>query len=46
MVNASIEMALKSGIPISEEYYEDIDIIKEELYTELAKIEGGSKSWS
>lgn len=39
-------MALKSGIPIGEEYCEDIDKIKEELYTELVKIEGGSKSWS
>ena len=47
MVNASIEMALKSGIPIGKEYYEDIEIIKKELYTKLAKInEGGSKSWS
>ena len=37
MVNASIGMAMKSGIPIGEEYYKDIDAIKEQLYQALAK---------
>lgn len=35
MVNASIQRARDSGIPIGVEYYEDIDIIKEKLYEEL-----------
>lgn len=34
MVNASIQRARDSGIPIGVEYYEDIDIIKEKLYEE------------
>ena len=34
MFNASITRALQSGIPIGKEYYEDIDAIKEKLYTE------------
>lgn len=38
MVNASIEMSSKSGIPIGQEYIEDIDEIKKKLYEELAKI--------
>lgn len=38
MVNASIEMAMKSGIPIGKEYYEDIDTIKQKLYEELCKV--------
>lgn len=38
MVNASIEMASKSGIPIGKEYVEDIDEIKKKLYEELAEI--------
>ena len=29
MVNASIKMAMDSGIPIGKEYYKDIDAIKE-----------------
>ena len=36
MVNASINNAASSGIPIGQEYYKDIDIIKQELYKELA----------
>ena len=32
MVNASIERASTSGIPIGKEYYEDLDIIKNKLY--------------
>ena len=39
MVNASIEMAMKSGIPIGKEYYEDIDIIKQKLYEEFVRKE-------
>lgn len=35
MLNASIEHAMKSGIPIGQEYYEDIEIIKNKLYTEM-----------
>ena len=35
MVNASINNAASSGIPIGQEYYKDIDIIKQELYKEL-----------
>lgn len=35
MVNASIKMAMMSGIPIGQEYYEDIDKIKKVLYEEL-----------
>ena len=35
MVNGSIKMALLSGIPIGEEYYNDIDKIKQVLYEEL-----------
>ena len=35
MVNASITMAANSGIPIGEEYYDDIDKIKKTLYEEL-----------
>lgn len=34
MVNASIQRARDSGIPIGIEYYEDIEIIKEKLYEE------------
>ena len=47
--NAGIENAMKSGIPIGKEYYNDIDNIKEKLYKELqyAPIteEGGDKLW-
>lgn len=35
MVNASIERAAFSGIPIGKEYYNDIDEIKEKLYQEI-----------
>lgn len=38
MVNASINNAVSSGIPIGQEYYKDIDEIKEKLYKELALI--------
>ena len=38
MVNASIEMSSKSGIPIGKEYIEDIDEIKKKLYEKLAEI--------
>ena len=38
MVNASITVAANSGIPIGKEYYQDIDIIKEKLYKELAEL--------
>lgn len=31
MFNASIRHALDSGIPIGKEYYEDIDIIRDNL---------------
>lgn len=34
MVNASISMAVRSGIPIGKEYYENIEIIKEEINKE------------
>lgn len=48
MFNASIEHAMKSGIPIGREYYEDIDIIKDKIYSELSEAikreKGGSKS--
>jgi len=33
--NAGITRAVESGIPIGQEYYEDIDSIKEKLYEEL-----------
>lgn len=35
--NASITTAMSSGIPIGKEYYQDIDVIKEKLYEELAE---------
>lgn len=44
IVNAGITRAVESGIPIGEEYWEDIDSIKNKLYKELAK--GGSRTWS
>ena len=34
MFNASIQRAKDSGSPISVEYYEDIEIIREKLYEE------------
>lgn len=35
MFNASIRHAMDSGIPIGKEYYEDIDIIRENLIKAL-----------
>lgn len=35
MFNASLVTAQNSGIPIGQEYYKDIDEIKEKLYQEL-----------
>lgn len=48
MVNASIEMSSKSGIPIGKEYCEDIDEIKKKLYEELAEINrtAGYSRWN
>ena len=40
MVNASINNAVSSGIPIGQEYYKDIDEIKEKLYQEINKKTG------
>jgi hypothetical protein len=50
MFNASINHAMKSGIPIGREYYEDINIIKDKLYDEIQKAimreNGGNEPWS
>lgn len=50
MFDASIGHAMKSGIPIGREYYEDIDIIKDKLCTELQEAikreNGGNEPWS
>ena len=35
MVNASLSAAFRSGIPIHKDYYDDIEIIKHELYQEM-----------
>ena len=35
MVNASIERASSSGIPIGQEYYSDIDEIKKKILVEI-----------
>ena len=35
--NTSVTTAMSSGIPIGKEYYQDIDVIKEKLYEELAE---------
>ena len=35
MFNASIRHAMDSGIPIGKEYYEDIDIIRNNLFKAL-----------
>ena len=35
MFTASIANAMNSGIPIGNEYYDDIEDIKEKLYTEI-----------
>lgn len=37
MFNASLTQAVKSGIPIGKEYYDDIDEIKEKLYCEYGE---------
>lgn len=42
IVNAGIMRAVESGIPIGEEYWKDIDNIKNKLYEELTK--GGSSA--
>lgn len=48
MFNASIGHAMKSGIPINQEYYKDIDTIKDKLYAELREAikreNGGNES--
>ncbi len=44
MVNASINMAANSGIPIAQEYWKDIDEIKKQLYKVIAK--GGNETWN
>ena len=38
MVNASVERAIASGIPIGEEYYDDIEEIKEKIYKEITDL--------
>lgn len=40
MVNASITIAVSSGIPISQDCCKDIDAIKEYLYKEINKKTG------
>lgn len=48
IVNAGITRAVQNGIPIGQEYYKDIDIIKNELYTErrmaINRENGGHKT--
>ena len=48
IVNAGITRAVQSGIPIGQEYYKDIDTIKNELYTErqmaINRENGGHKT--
>lgn len=52
MFNASINRATESGIPIGQEYYSDIDEIKNKLYAErqaainkeIKKEKGGSRT--
>ena len=48
IVNASIEMSSKSGIPIGKEYSDDINEIKKKLYEELAEINrtAGCSKWN
>lgn len=36
MFNASLAQAVKSGIPVGKEYYDDIDAIRYQLYCEMA----------
>ena len=38
MFNASIRHAMDSGIPIGKEYYEDIDIIRDNLIKALQQV--------
>ena len=38
MVNASIERAASSGIPIHPDYYNDIDTIKHKIIEDLATV--------
>lgn len=38
MVNASIERASSSGIPIGHEYYNDIDEIKKKILEEIGML--------
>ena len=53
MFNASVRRAVESGIPIGQEYYSDIDEIKNKLYAErqeainkeIRKEKGGSRTW-
>ena len=48
MVKACITHSAQSGIPISKEYYEVIDEIKDKIYVEMQeavkRAKGGSKS--
>lgn len=52
MFNAGVRRAVESGIPIGQEYYSDIDEIKNKLYAErqeaiskeIKKEKGGSKT--
>lgn len=37
MFNASLTQAVRSGIPVGKEYYDDIDEIKEKLYSEYGE---------
>lgn len=37
MFNASLAQAVKSGIPVGKEYYDDLDTIKDKLYCEMAE---------
>ena len=37
MFNASLAQAVKSGIPVGKEYYDDLDTIKNKLYCEMAE---------
>lgn len=47
IVNASITRASQSGIPIHKDYYDGIEIIKSEIYKEMAKaVERESKGGS
>ena len=37
MFSAGVTRAVQSGIPIGQEYYDDIDAIREKLYDEIAE---------